>query len=439
MLWTASADAAVPPAYPTLETQAGSCLDADSASGAGKQTDALATLTRCHEKAPDDVALWRRLAEAETRSGAHGRAELWVMRALERYPEDLDWRVLQVRLRARSGRLEEAWILCQQLPRNALDDPETLHLAGDLARWTRRDAAALRHYDTYLELRTHNGVVTGSRGLVHQRLGNLTSARQDFQHSCAASTPHPEACERARTLARDELRIEVFVQPRYTLMSDRHDMYGIKSAVRWMAHPRLWGGLGFEQRVRDYGGEPVFDSLVGAQVGFRLASALVAQLRGTAGIMPNYSALADMRSALSFGGGAWRGELAYWWLEFRDARVHVVVPSTHIYWGPLMFDLRYYLGLHKGPQVRHSGLARVVVFVGNWHLYGGGGGGNQTDFLWSSTDMLGAHFAVQAVSGAAWEGTPTWRLGLDYVLRVEVAQDQRLVQNQLLLGVTRRF
>lgn len=399
--------------------RADGCPEARSLRLARSFAEAELAARTCLGERPEDVGTWLELSRALGLQERFGPALEWAERGLERYPEDIDIQLWQVRLLAWTGRLDEAQQRLSAVRERAPDvmrDRETAMLAADLRYWSHDWAGADQGFSSYLESWPDDADARLKRGIVRDRL-EQESASFDLALESSFSTGERwhEIATRLGVMARvvDELSAGAAFELR-----DRDGRYDMGTAT-------LAYGL-----VRWRGDGAALEAGIGGAL-------------GGAGYAPELSAWIE--PTLKIADPLW-ASLRYWRLGFADtdgasgspsvsaaAGAHVVSPAVTVVLDPVELDLRYWLGLEDSGKTTHAGLLRARWAASQaWALEVGGGAGNAADYLQPRSGDSGGHWL--ALCGVRFTAGWRHRFSAGYVQRHEAVEGRTELRHEVSLG-----
>jgi tetratricopeptide (TPR) repeat protein len=160
------------------------CPEAGKLLKEGKFQEALDSSGRCILARPDDVGAWYFNARACSMLGRYDEALRWINRALKLYPEDVDWRVLLIKVLAWKGERERAAGELALIPESAFEDTDTLRLAADLAFWRNDCKNAIGWYRRFLERVPDDRSALRNLGICSESGGDITGAEADYAAIC---------------------------------------------------------------------------------------------------------------------------------------------------------------------------------------------------------------------------------------------------------------
>lgn len=354
------------------------CPDARAAWLAQRFPEAERHARACLEIRPNDVRVWFELSRALAGQGRYEDALQWSRRALERYPDDMDWLAHHIRVTAWSGDLDGAWALVGRLTSAALGDPDTARMVADLALWRADHAEAARRYSRWLEQFGDDPDVYHNRSVAYLEVDQPERALADARRACGLA---PVRCayydDVRKQLSPYDAEVELSFTDSNTsagwgnlvLGAGKRFVSGVRAGARVELMDRF-GANGTSAVVAEgWASVPLPRRfVVSAQAGF---GALDAPLSWTAQV--------EGGRAFAFGLEVY---LKLWHLQFVTGPVEVVSPAV------LFTRPRYELRARYFASYKETtGLTHAVVLEGHytgWKRYrvratGAGGQGTDVD------------------------------------------------------------
>ena len=270
------------------QARAEGCAEAKRLLNAHDGASAERAARLCLDAQPGDVATWSLLGQAIGIQGRYGEAIGWLDRALARFPQDEELKVIRTRLLAWSGRLDEAWAAGTRLDPETLLDPDAATVVANVALWRKDHAEAARRYDAILTRYPDYADARRGRGIARQELGDLAGAEEDFAAHCQVE-PGGDGCRFAQAVAARRSRLRLRVAPGLALVQERGDGYTLGGEAELKLAEPLSLVAGIERRTRDFGAGLRSDAFAQGLVIVRLHQRLTISAGGGLGIARQFS------------------------------------------------------------------------------------------------------------------------------------------------------
>jgi hypothetical protein len=421
-----------------IPASAGACPEAAERLRAGNHGGAADAARACLDRDLESPGTWMLLAQALAWQGRYDAALVWAGIGARRHPEDPSWSLLQGRILAWKGQLEAAWDLVDELPLEALADPEDLRFVGDLAFWRQDHEEADRRYSIFLEAFPDDTMARRNRGIVRRDSGDTAGALGDFDVLCEAGSR--EGCLLADQERISRARFALLMNFGHTFVQDHPDWWAVGLSLQARVLPRVNLGLATELRPRRYGENVLSDMYIEFQSSVDVLSWFTLRAAGGLSVRPRYSPNWAIRiePVLRVVPGVELGIL-FWRLDFQNSPASVVSPSILFESGRWNVVGRYYLTVRDDSTTAHAGFAKLGFRIAwPWTAFVGGGAGNRTDYLELRGDP-NAELHWTLVAGISWQMNWRFRILLDWMFREERSGPARFRQNRLGLAWETRF
>ena len=389
---------------------------------AGDPEDAESAAMQCLAQRPDQVSTWYLLSRIFTELERYDEALEWVDAALKRYPDDLQLQAWRVRIIARRGDLDRAWLELRAFPASAFDDQETARLAGDLAFWRNDWEVAIRRYDSYLERWPDDTAAAKNRALAYDGLGETSRAQDDLQLLCDLEFEENGACLALGRLKRRASRYALLAQPGYMLNGTR--TYGFNEYLHLSARASDDLALGAAADVRHRSQDPGINTDVYFEGSANKHIDKHWSLYGSAGftVAADFSPVwaVQVQPCYRFDNGV-QLRLKYWRMQFKELGSNIFSPRASMYLGPFFYDVRYFLTIDDNGDVGNSGLGKVMYFFHQFSVHVGAGVGDRTDYIYQELPDGKVDRFWLVLGGIGWQFHWRHRISFDYSYRNERA------------------
>ena len=382
---------------------------------AGDPEDAEAAAMQCLAQRPDQVSTWYLLSRIFTELERYDEALEWVDASLKRYPDDLQLQAWRVRIIARRGDLDQAWLELRAFPARAFDDQETARLAGDLAFWRGDWEVAIRRYDSYLTRWPEDLAAAKNRALAYDGQGDGLRAETDLELLCGLEMEAEGACLALGRLKRRSKQYALLLQPGY--MMNGTETYGFNELLHLTGQATetvaLGGAIDFRHRKQETGVDTdvYFEGSGNKQIDEHWS------LYGSAGftVAADFSPVwaVQIQPAYRFDNGL-QLRLKYWRMQFKELGSNIISPRASMYLGPFFYDLRYFLTIDDNGDVGNSGLGKVMYFFHQFSVHVGAGVGDRTDYIYQELPDGNVDRFWLVLAGVGWQFHWRHRIALDY-------------------------
>jgi tetratricopeptide (TPR) repeat protein len=410
------------------------CPGASGLLASNKPAEAFRITSECMSAAPDDTGTWFLHARALAALKRYDEALLLSDKAVALYPDDLDWRVLKIRIQAWKGELDRAWDGLERLPVRAFLDNDNLRLAADVAFWRGDCANAVWRYDELLSQLPGDPAALKNRGTCHKNGWELKKAEADFKTLCSIKPESGGDCMPLNDFRRDTNRFRLLVQPAYAVVIDRPDEWDVFGLLEVRVWEELKLGISADWRLRYYDTGPLQDTYLEGFLSWKSKSNFLLYVAGGGTVLPEFSpiwtAQIDGGYATKFG---LEVHLNYTRFVYTQTGANVISPWFIYYWKSFAFMGRYYLSIDDTGKVTNAGLGKIMYFLRDlMGFYVGGAGGDHADYL----DVRGfdTQYFWQVMAGLYWNVTWQHRLFFTYQFRDEVAGGEKYLQNYFITG-----
>jgi tetratricopeptide (TPR) repeat protein len=433
---------------------AGRCTAANEAWLSGKLAASEKAARECLAAQPDNMQAWYYLSRALGAQQKFAEAQSWIDKALKETPEDMDWKIWQIRLWVWSGKLEDAWTAAQALPAElAENDQDIAQLVANIAFFREDYQEAIRRYDSILAYWTTDRESMRRRGIAYKQLGLTPLALADFRKLCEMGDE--KGCLFFDGTKEEAARFQALVQPAFYVVAGKANWWSVYARLQGRVSDKLSLAGFFDYRERDFGLGKQAQQLTGFWAGLKLphrtsvtAQAAVSTGEGSA---PRWTVNLEPGLAFRFGLETY---LMYWLLQHPGTQTHILSPAVFFTWRDLELYARYYLSFQMraaedpavtddprpaSTTVLSSAFGRAAYRLKKpLRVRAGLAYGRGNDYA-DSFAFVGNELFIASVAGADWDFGWRTRLAVDYVFRL-VGKGSLRQQEQTFLGaVSVRF
>jgi tetratricopeptide (TPR) repeat protein len=419
----------------SISAYADECEQAKSLWTKGLYPEAEKEALACLAKKPDSVATWFLLSRIFAAQYRYNEALIWVDTGLEKHPEDVDLLAWRVRVLAWKGDLDRAWDEALNLPSVAFLDPDTSKLVADLAYWRKDYPIAVRRYKSHLDKWPDDKKARQNRAVSKIELGHVDEGETELRELCDQDSSNKSACGQVKEIEKRRTRYWLGLQPGIMVSGKEIFGWNVMGNFGWKINPAWTAEALVDFRRRELGTEYNTDIYIEGAATWRFLKryALRAAVGGT--VIADYSPWLtfQIEPSVRFYSGV-ELFLKYWRMQFKDAGINILSPRLSYYAGPFFLDMRYYLSITDDGDIGNAVLGKLMAFIVNFHLYGGAGIGDRTDYIYQQVDKAQTDRFWTLMGGAGWRFG--WRnlITFDYVYRNEKAAQTMLHIHQLMLG-----
>lgn len=398
--------------------------------------EAEQTARQCTKTEVGNADAWVELARALAARGESQEALEWVDKALEKYPDSADLKMLRARLLAWTDRLDEARAVLEKLPREVYKRPAAMRLRADVLLWDERYEEAVKWYNRFDQVEPDNPIVLYKRAMAYRGMGKNSKALADLRKSCDIAPQATSACEARESFAHSSFPIlytNVFYG--YSRVVQRLDGWRVRGALGSEVNPNLTLMGTWEWMHRPFFDHRTADWRFNGYGAYQF-DAMGLNLMAGGGFSPNPTFSPVWNGFVEPG---WKFEhfkvsARYWHIQYTGEPNEVINPNVELYFKPFMFELRYFATFDPSTDgVQHSGFGRMFYFFTDLtQLYVGGGGGDKSDYLEPRDINAESHWLVTA--GFRYMLTPNHRLMINVTQRNDMAGWQTYDQTEALLG-----
>lgn len=378
---------------------------------------------------------WVELARALAAQGHSQDALNWVNKALQKYPDSTDLKLLKARLLAWTQQLGAARKLLKTLPDELYQRPDAMRLRADVLLWDKSYKEAVDWYNRYDQADPDNPIVLYKRAIAYRGMGEDGRALEDMQASCEIAPKATNACKAREGMAENsypKLYANLFYG--YSRIINRLDGWRLRGAVGSEVSKNLTFMGTWEWLHRPFFDHRAADWRFNAWGAYQFDAGLFVLAGGGFAIDPIFSPKWSALVEAGWKSRYFKASGRYWHIEFPDESNEVLNANAEFYLKPYMLELRYFMTLSGDADgVSHSGFGRIFYFFTNLtQFYIGGGGGGKSDYLELRDLNSESHWLV--TGGFRYMLTPHHRLMISVTQRHDSAGLQTYDQTEVLGG-----
>ncbi len=398
--------------------------------------EAEQTARQCTKTEVGNADAWVELARALAARNKPEEALQWVNKALTKYSDDVDLKLLKARLLAWTGHADDALALLGKLPAKVYQRPEAMRLRGDVLLWSNHFEDAVKWYNRYDQVDHDNPIVLFKRAMAYRGMGQNSKALADLRKSCDIAPKATNACKARDSFAQmayPKLYANVFYG--YSRVVQRLDGWRVRGAVgsevnknitlmgtwEWMHRP-FFDHRDADWRFNGYGAYQFSDIGLDLKVGGGFSP--------NATFSPQWNGFVEPGWEFKY----FKLSARYWHIQFPGEPNEVINPNLELYFKPFMFEFRYFMTFAPDQNgIAQSGFGRMFYFFTNLtQFYVGGGLGDKSDYLEPRNINAQSHWLVTL--GFRYMLTPNHRLMISVTQRNDQANWQTYDQTEALVG-----